>query len=742
MEPRPFAFRKMEALVKQMQDPDTGVPVRSQKIFLTSIPSAFIGYDLIEWLMEHLNIDESGEAVHLANQLCQYGYLFPVTDCKTLTVKDDNSLYRFQAAYYWPWHHRNPDNVEYAIYLVKRTLRNKQRHALEDYEIDALNSLKRNLQNKWEIVMMQAEEQVKVGKERKKMDKLVADSQERAYWRVHRPPPGCQPPLEPSPITTLRRCINALPLTSQIEILKRQVSKSRVKLSQAIEGLVTYSNTYAEYDPLFTQPQPSNPWLSDDPSLWQFNQSIVEVPTEKRVKRWALSFEDLLADPTGVAEFTNYLRKEYSHENIRFWLAVKELRHCSHSQVPVKVNSIYQEFLAHGAPCEINIDSKTQETTLNEMKNPSRFTFDVAAHHVYNALLNKDCYPRFIRSDQYKCLLANALHPPIKKRFFGFGGGGKKKSCTGTVAAVASKRRGSDRSLSGVIHETSFTNQMDSSVSPERSTPTHKELKQKSVEQKQLSEDERHTGDISTQLEPGPSFFKTEPLFTKEIGEPTELILPVNNSCGNASTSEDMIKKLEEIDLRNKETKSSSNMEAIRLNEENVLSVVTSEDSNKIKEQIVEFTNPQITSVMREKIKNEECESPNPEQKLCTVLNKVLGISSENLVENKLLSLDSPNLKHICQVSENTEGAIDEKLRVDSPEERKEGSDLRSIDVSNECPDKTVDVPGGGGVPEDICTSGSQRRADICPWEDEFSSHAFLNSDKRLRQKQLSDLGS
>lgn len=48
------------------------------------------------------------------------------------------------------------------------------------------------------------------------MDKLVADSQERAYWRVHRPPPGCQPPLEPSPITTLRRCINALPLTSQV----------------------------------------------------------------------------------------------------------------------------------------------------------------------------------------------------------------------------------------------------------------------------------------------------------------------------------------------------------------------------------------------------------------------------------------------------------------------------------------------------------------------------------------------
>lgn len=33
----------MEGLVREMQDPDLGVPVRSQKLFLTSIPSAFMG---------------------------------------------------------------------------------------------------------------------------------------------------------------------------------------------------------------------------------------------------------------------------------------------------------------------------------------------------------------------------------------------------------------------------------------------------------------------------------------------------------------------------------------------------------------------------------------------------------------------------------------------------------------------------------------------------------------------------
>ena len=33
----------MEALVREMQIPDTGIPIGDQKIFLTSIPSVFMG---------------------------------------------------------------------------------------------------------------------------------------------------------------------------------------------------------------------------------------------------------------------------------------------------------------------------------------------------------------------------------------------------------------------------------------------------------------------------------------------------------------------------------------------------------------------------------------------------------------------------------------------------------------------------------------------------------------------------
>jgi len=52
--------------------------------------------------------------------------------------------------------------------------------------------------------------------------------------------------------------------------------------------------------------------------------------------------EDLLSDPTGVQEFTNYLQKEKSEENILFWLAVNDLRRSSQSQVLWKVQEIYE----------------------------------------------------------------------------------------------------------------------------------------------------------------------------------------------------------------------------------------------------------------------------------------------------------------------------------------------------------------------------------------------------------------
>jgi regulator of G-protein signaling len=115
-----------------------------------------------------------------------------------------------------------------------------------------------------------------------------------------------------------------------------------MKMSTACESLVTYFETFTEYDPLMQPALPSNPWVTEDITFWQLNSAMVDVPTEKRVKRWAISIEELVKDPTGLIEFTAYLRKEYSHENIRFWSAVNDMRRSSHSQISRKAREIYE----------------------------------------------------------------------------------------------------------------------------------------------------------------------------------------------------------------------------------------------------------------------------------------------------------------------------------------------------------------------------------------------------------------
>ena len=52
-----------------------------------------------------------------------------------------------------------------------------------------------------------------------------------------------------------------------------------------------------------------------------------------RIRKWALSFDDLLVDVTGRNEFEMFLKKEYSSENIRFYKACKHLMVCPNSQV-------------------------------------------------------------------------------------------------------------------------------------------------------------------------------------------------------------------------------------------------------------------------------------------------------------------------------------------------------------------------------------------------------------------------
>lgn len=427
--PNYLVYKKMESIVEKMLDEFTGVPVKTVKTFMTKTPSVFTGADLIVWMMKNMDIDDQ-EALHVAHLMASHGYFFPIDD-HCLTVKNDNTFYRFQTPYFWPSNCWEPENTDYAVYLCKRTMQNKTRLELADYEAENLARLQKMFSRKWEFIFMQAEAQSKVDKKRDKLERKVLDSQERAFWDVHRPMPGCvntteldikkacrsyksviQPSkhlqlgvaggkISPSPESNATSSIEFL--QKQIETLKDRLDRTVIKVSKVAEALIGYFEQYMEYDPFLTQPELTNPWVSDSPEMWEQEKLAKEIST-RRVKRWAFSLQELLQDPVGREQFIRFLDKEFSGENLKFWETVQELKTLPQKDVQTKVEEIWREFLDTDASCPINVDSRSYEITKKNLEKPDQWCFDVAAAHVYH-LMKSDSYSRYLRSEMYKDFL-------------------------------------------------------------------------------------------------------------------------------------------------------------------------------------------------------------------------------------------------------------------------------------------------------------------------------------------------
>lgn len=79
---------------------------------------------------------------------------------------------------------------------------------------------------------------------------------------------------------------------------------------------VSYYEQYLEYDPIFTPPEYPNPWIYDNMELWE-QEKIAKEMSVRRVRRWAFSLQELLADPVGKEHFEKFLEKEFSGENLK-----------------------------------------------------------------------------------------------------------------------------------------------------------------------------------------------------------------------------------------------------------------------------------------------------------------------------------------------------------------------------------------------------------------------------------------
>jgi len=143
-------------------------------------------------------------------------------------------------------------------------------------------------------------------------------------------------------------------------------------------------------------------------------QPLVENPTQLRVRRWSFNCKELLSDPTGIREFMQFCKADFSTESLNFYLHVQDMRNCPLSQIKQKADIVYREHLAPNAPQEVNINDTIRIRIMKQLGNPNREIFFEAEKHIIE-LMKKNSYPRFIQSENYRTLLQNAPNPLPKK---------------------------------------------------------------------------------------------------------------------------------------------------------------------------------------------------------------------------------------------------------------------------------------------------------------------------------------
>ncbi|XP_023273857.1 regulator of G-protein signaling 17-like isoform X1 [Seriola lalandi dorsalis] len=130
-------------------------------------------------------------------------------------------------------------------------------------------------------------------------------------------------------------------------------------------------------------------------------------PSLDEVLSWARSFEMMLRSLEGREIFREFLRSEYSEDNLLFWLACEELKkETNPSVVDEKARIIYEDYVSILSPKEVSLDSRVREGINQNLAEPSNLMYEEAQLQIYT-LMHRDSFPRFLNSSVYRDLLAN-----------------------------------------------------------------------------------------------------------------------------------------------------------------------------------------------------------------------------------------------------------------------------------------------------------------------------------------------
>ncbi|XP_022102285.1 regulator of G-protein signaling 17-like isoform X1 [Acanthaster planci] len=138
------------------------------------------------------------------------------------------------------------------------------------------------------------------------------------------------------------------------------------------------------------------------------NGDANDNPTMEEIRVWSHSFDAMMKSARGRRRFRDFLRSEYSEENLLFWLACEELGKESNSAaVEEKARLIYEDYISILSPKEVSLDSRVREAVNKNMDHPTPHTFDEAQHQIY-ILMHRDSFPRFLNSKMFRRMIENA----------------------------------------------------------------------------------------------------------------------------------------------------------------------------------------------------------------------------------------------------------------------------------------------------------------------------------------------
>ncbi|XP_070688287.1 regulator of G-protein signaling 5-like [Pempheris klunzingeri] len=121
------------------------------------------------------------------------------------------------------------------------------------------------------------------------------------------------------------------------------------------------------------------------------------APTSAEVEKWKESFNHVMSSTMGRTVFTNFLKSEFSEENMDFWVACEDYKRTAPSMLATRAKQVYQQYVEADAPNEVNLDAATREETRQNVENACPFCFEGAQKMIYT-LMEKDSYRRFLNS--------------------------------------------------------------------------------------------------------------------------------------------------------------------------------------------------------------------------------------------------------------------------------------------------------------------------------------------------------